>query len=127
MNVLWITAGWISVALGVVGIFLPLLPTTPFLLLGAFCFSKGSERLHHWLMTHPKLGPPIHNWQHNRAISRRIKWLATASIAAVFGVSVWLQIPPWVLATQGAVLTMVCLFIWTRNEHAAKAGAKTYD
>jgi uncharacterized membrane protein YbaN (DUF454 family) len=59
VNVLFVAAGCLFVALGVVGIVLPVLPTTPFLLLASFCFLKGSKRLHHWLMNHKYFGPRI--------------------------------------------------------------------
>jgi uncharacterized membrane protein YbaN (DUF454 family) len=58
-NVLFVAAGFLSLGLGVVGIVLPVLPTTPFLLLASFCFLKGSKRLHHWLMSNKHFGPRI--------------------------------------------------------------------
>lgn len=94
--------------------FLPLLPTVPFLLLAAFCFARSSERLHLWLLAHPRLGEPIRDWQERGAVGRRAKWLATASIAVTFGVSVALGLAVWVLAVQALVLLGVALFIWTR-------------
>ncbi len=63
--------------LGLIGIFLPLLPTTPFLILTAICFNKGSEKFHSWLLNHRLLGPPILDWQKNRVIKRKFKVLAT--------------------------------------------------
>jgi uncharacterized membrane protein YbaN (DUF454 family) len=57
-----LTVGWLSVVLGVVGIFLPVLPTTPFLLLAAACFARSSERFYNWLVNHPKLGPWIRDY-----------------------------------------------------------------
>ena len=116
MKFLWIALGWTCVGLGIVGTFLPLLPTTPFLLLAAFVFSRGSESLHNWLMSHPSLGPPIHNWQRHRAVSRRVKWAATSSILAVFLVSVLLSAPLWALGAQAFILTFVLIFLWTRDE-----------
>ena len=116
MKVLWIALGWTSVGLGVVGTFLPLLPTTPFLLLAAFAFSRGSETLHDWLMTHPSLGPPIHDWHQHRAVSRRVKVVATFSIIAIFALAVLLAAPAWALITQATVWTFVLLFLWTRHE-----------
>ena len=57
-----LAAGWLSVALGVIGIFLPVLPTTPFLLLAAACFVRSSQRVYIWLVTHPRLGPWIRDY-----------------------------------------------------------------
>ncbi len=119
MRYLWIALGWISVALGVAGAFLPLLPTTPFLLLAAFAFSKGSERLHDWLVNHPKLGPPIQHWRKEQAIARPVKIYASISIVAVFAISVVLQVPWWALASQAVVLTVVSYFLWSRPEPSA--------
>ncbi|MFT7653131.1 MAG: uncharacterized membrane protein YbaN (DUF454 family) [Limisphaerales bacterium] len=115
-KILWNGLGWTAVALGVVGAFLPLLPTTPFLLLAAFAFSKGSEKLHNWLVNHPKLGPPITNWQTRGAISRGIKVYATLSMAFVFALAWLMSAPLWGLFMQATVLVLVCLFIWTRPE-----------
>lgn len=73
-------AGCASVALGVLGLFLPLLPTTPFLLLAAFCFSRGSVRLHRWLLGHPTMGPIIRDWNERRVIRPRVKVLAAITV-----------------------------------------------
>ena len=75
-----IAVGCLSVALGVIGIFLPLLPTVPFLLLAAYCFTRSSERLHSWLIQHKKLGPILHQYQTHRAVSRQTKMLALTSL-----------------------------------------------
>ena len=116
MRILWLIIGLLSVGLGVIGIFLPLLPTVPFLLLAAICFGKSSERLHHWLLNHPTLGPPIQNWQSNGAIPRRAKWLATASIIAGITFSIVIGLPAYALILQAVVLSATTLFIWTRPE-----------
>lgn len=68
-----ITIGWTSVVLGVIGIFLPLLPTTPFLLLAASCFAKSSSRFHDWLMNQPQLGPYIHMYLDGKGIPLKAK------------------------------------------------------
>lgn len=114
MTYLWAMAGIASLALALVGIVTPILPTVPFLLLAAFCFSKSSPRLHHWLVTHPRLGPPIQDWQERGAISRRAKHYATVSLVLVLGLSVWFSLPTWVLFLQAAIMGLVALFIWTR-------------
>lgn len=120
MRYLWIALGWTCVGLGLVGAFLPLLPTTPFLLLAAFAFSRGSATLHDWLMTHPSLGPPIHDWQEHRAISRRVKVIATFSVMAVLLLSVLVGAPGWALAVQAVVLTFVLVFLWSCREGPAR-------
>jgi uncharacterized protein len=116
MQLIWLLIGLISLGLGIIGIFLPLLPTVPFLLLATFCFARSSERLHGWLLSHPKLGPPIENWSRSGAISRRAKYAATASIAVTFGISLVLGLRPWILLVQALTLICVSLFIWTRPE-----------
>ena len=71
---IYIAAGFVCVALGVIGIPTPLLPTTPFLLLAAYFFARGSERWHRWLMTHPTLSPYILAFRDKRGLTRAQKW-----------------------------------------------------
>ncbi len=92
---LLITGGSVSVVLGVVGMFLPLLPTTPFLLLAAWCYSRSSERFYHWLLTNRWCGEYIRNYREGRGISRQNKiaalsllWL-TMLLTMIFAVSLW--------------------------------------
>ncbi len=114
MRVIWLIFGLTSLTLGGVGVFLPILPTVPFMLLAAFCFSKSSERLHHWLVTHPVFGPSIEDWQTNGSISRRVKGYATVSILAAFGISLLLGLKPTLLIIQASILGFVLIFIWSR-------------
>ncbi len=116
MRGIWFIAGWISVAIGIIGIVLPLLPTVPLLLLAAICFAKSSDRAHDWLMNHKTLGPPIHDWQKSGSIKRSAKISATACIAAAFIISLFLGVAWWALCLQAAVLCCVATFIWTRPE-----------
>lgn len=68
-----ICIGWASVVLGIIGIFLPLLPTTPFLLLAASCFAKSSKRFHDWLLNQPQLGPYIHLYLDGKGLPLKAK------------------------------------------------------
>jgi uncharacterized membrane protein YbaN (DUF454 family) len=77
LRLCWLLGGFASLALGVLGIFLPLLPTTPFVLLAAFCFSRGSARYEAWLLNHPRLGPMVRDWRATRAVPLRAKQIAT--------------------------------------------------
>ncbi|MEC7400315.1 MAG: DUF454 family protein, partial [Pseudomonadota bacterium] len=78
MRRLYLALGLLSLSLGVIGAFLPLLPTVPFLLLAAFLFARGNPAWEKRLLDHPRWGPPIHDWRARRAIGRRAKYLAIA-------------------------------------------------
>ncbi|MFK7941928.1 MAG: YbaN family protein [Paracoccaceae bacterium] len=114
MRALWTTAGLACVGIGAVGVVLPLLPTVPFMLLAAFCFARGSDRFHDWLMNHPRFGPPIKDWRAHGAISRKGKVAATVAILAALGISLILGVATKFLLIQCAVLSCVLLFIHTR-------------
>lgn len=117
MQYMWRLAGLFFVALAMLGIPLPLLPTVPFLLLAAFCFSRGSDRLHTWLVTHPVLGPPIRDWNDRGAIPAKGKRLATVSVIAVFSLSLMLGLATYLLVIQFVALACVMIFIWSRPSH----------
>ncbi len=114
MRTLWLALGLTFLALGLVGIVLPVLPTTPFLLLAAGCFAKSSPRLHRWLLAHPTLGPPIRAWEEHGAIAPGAKRLAVGSMAAVFALSLWLGLRWEVLLAQGVLIAVGSAFILTR-------------
>lgn len=83
-----LAAGWLALALGFVGVFLPLLPTTPFLLLAAACFVRGSPRLHARMLAHPRLGPFLEQWRRERSIPRAAKVRAYVLVTACFTLSI---------------------------------------
>ncbi len=114
LRLVWGAGGIVSLGLGLVGVVLPLLPTVPFILLAAFCFSRSSDRLHDWLLAHDILGPSIHAWRESGSISARGKRLATVSIASVFLLSLFLGLGAKILVVQAVVLGLVLMFIWTR-------------
>jgi uncharacterized protein len=111
---LWLLIGLTSLALGIAGVVLPLLPTTPFVLLSAYCFARSSPRLHDWLLAHKIFGPLIKNWEQHRAIAPRAKGLAVLSMAVVFGISFLVGAPERVIIIQAVILPATCLFILTR-------------
>lgn len=90
-----IVLGWIWVALAVLGIFLPLLPTTPFLLLASACFMRGSPKMEAWLKNHPKFGPILRDWQQQGAIDKKVKRRAAFFIVASFTLSIVLVPEIW--------------------------------
>ena len=110
----WFAVGLASLSIGVVGAFMPLLPTTPFLLLSAYAFAKSSPRLYTWLLDHPTFGPAINNWRLHRAIGRRAKISAFCAMAATVVASLVLGVPAWILAVQTTTLLVVATFIVTR-------------
>ena len=108
--------GWLALGLGLLGIPLPGLPTTPFLLLAAFFFSKSSARVHGWLTDHALFGAPIRDWAERGAISRKAKGMALLAMGAVFALSLMLGLPGWALAAQALSLAAVAVFIVTRPD-----------
>ena len=110
----FIAAGWLCVTLGVIGIPLPVLPTTPFLLLAAICFGRGSPAARAWLINHAHLGPPIRRWEEDGAISRRAKIVSVSTMAALYCVSLAMGLRPMLLVIQGVCLGGAALFILTR-------------
>ena len=114
MRGLWLLGGFITLGLGALGVVLPLLPTTPFILLAAFCFARSSNRLHRWLHQHKVFGPLIENWNKYGAIGKTAKKLAIGSIVGVFCFSLFLDIPLWALGAQFLTLACVSYFILSR-------------
>ncbi len=108
--------GWTFLFIGVVGIFVPLLPTTPFLILATLCFSRSSEKVHNWILNHKTLGPPVRDWNERRAIALRHKSTATLLIAlsSAFVLTSG-RIPDFGKIGYSLFMTSVLIFIWTRN------------
>lgn len=92
---LWALAGAAALVTGIVGIVVPLLPTTPFVLLAAWCFARSSPRLEAWLLAHPRFGPMVLDWRERRAIPLRAKQLAWTMMALASGWSWWVIHSPW--------------------------------
>jgi len=112
----WWLLAWASLGLGVVGIVLPGLPTVPFVLLSAYAAARGSARLHAWLLAHPRFGPMIRDWERERAVARRAKWLATATMALA-SVVMFATAPRWWMAATGTgIMAVVGAWLWCRPE-----------
>jgi uncharacterized protein len=111
MRAVYIAAGSLCVLLGVIGLFLPLLPTTPFLLLAAACYARGSRRFYDWLLANRTFGPLIHEWRKHRSIPYRTKISAIALMSFTLGISIVFFVPVmWVKLLLGAM--GVGLAIW---------------
>jgi uncharacterized membrane protein YbaN (DUF454 family) len=89
----WIILGLIFLLIGAVGVVLPLLPTTPFVLLAAACFARSSPRMHRWLLSSELFGPLLRDWEANRCVSYRVKQLALFMMAVIGGISIWFFVP----------------------------------
>jgi uncharacterized membrane protein YbaN (DUF454 family) len=87
-GLLWL-GGSVSLALGLLGVVLPGLPTTPFVLLAAACYAKASPRLHRWMLNHRWMGPMLRDWERDRSLSRRSKTVAVLSMAVMISFSLW--------------------------------------
>lgn len=83
-----LAAGTLCVGLGILGIFLPLLPTTPFMLLAAACYARASTRFYNWLLNNPSVGPLILEWRRHRSIPYRTKWYAIGLMSVTLGASI---------------------------------------
>ena len=114
VKVVWAGLGLGLLAIGLVGIALPLVPTTPFVLLAGVCFARGSRRLHAWLIGHPVFGPPLCQWKKCGAVSRSAKRAAMIAMAAVPLLTLLLGFPLYVAGMQCAVLAFPATFVGSR-------------
>ncbi|MDX1966979.1 MAG: YbaN family protein [Planctomycetaceae bacterium] len=94
---LYFLGGAVALGLGLAGIVLPLLPTTPFLLLSSYCFVRSSPAAHRWLLSHRWFGPYLRDWELHRGVRRSVKLVAVSSVALVV-------LSTWVLSDSSVVL-----------------------
>lgn len=99
----FLVIGSVALAIGVVGIFVPLLPTTPLVILASACYLRGSERAHRWLLGHRWFGPVIAEWRETRSVPAAAKWIAVVQIAVSFTVTL-LLLPASTYGRAGLVL-----------------------
>lgn len=114
IRIFWLLAGLVSVAIGAVGVVLPLLPTTPFLLIAAFAFARSSTRLDGWLREHRTFGPLIDNWHREGSIDRKTKRIAIIVILMTPVITWLFDVQLWVIVCQIVVLAAAAVFILTR-------------
>jgi hypothetical protein len=120
LRLVWLGSGHLMLVIGVIGIVVPLLPTTPFLLLAAFCYARGSDKFEHWLLNHKHLGPPVRAWREHRVIRPWAKVLAALVITSSM---VWVatrpQIPSAGKIGMAAVVLPVLVFILSRRSRVS--------
>lgn len=108
MRIVYFSLGWVMVALGVIGLVLPLMPGAVFLIIAAWCFARSSPRFEAWLLNHPTLGKPLRDWRSRGAIPRSAKAFACAGMAMGFSVFWYSFDPSMPLAAVVAVLFLAC-------------------
>jgi uncharacterized membrane protein YbaN (DUF454 family) len=114
-RLLYLFFGFLCLFLGVIGIFLPILPTTPFALLAAFFFSRSSEKLHAWLLNQKHLGPVISNWEKHGVIRKPAKITATIMMVLLFSYTlIFVPVHYGIKIVVSLTGISVLSFIWTR-------------
>lgn len=107
----YLALGCVFVALGVIGAFLPVMPTTVFLIGALWAFSMSSPRLEKWLLEHPRFGPRLVAWREHRVIPRRVKVFAFSSMAASLGIMFLVGARWWAIASAAAVMLVGVIYI----------------
>lgn len=117
MRIIYLGLGWIMVATGIAGAFLPVLPTTPFLLLALWCFTRSSPKLEKWLLEHPRFGKSLREWREKGAIARRAKIAAVCLMAASYAIF-WFTSNPSTMLASIVAFVMCCsaAFVVTRPD-----------
>lgn len=113
---LWIALGYVALGLALIGVVLPGLPTTPFILVAAWAAAKSSRTLHAWLLAHRVFGPMVRDWQERGAVSRRAKRLATGMMAACAVIMFAAAPEAWMAAIGTACMAAVAAWLWLRPE-----------
>lgn len=112
MKPLLFLLGWLFFGLGAAGVVVPGLPTTPFMLLALWAFSRSSKRFHDWLYSHPLFGPPLQSWERHRVVPVRAKIFALLAMAGALAYMVfWAEVPAWVTVFTAAVMAYGAFFI----------------
>jgi uncharacterized membrane protein YbaN (DUF454 family) len=111
--------GWAFFALGAVGVVLPVLPTTPFMLLALWGFARSSRRFHAWLYHHPVFGPPLQQFREHRVIPKRVKILASSTMALSYALMIYsARVPTYALVASGALMAVGLVYIFRHPSEA---------
>ncbi|WP_348728803.1 YbaN family protein [Rheinheimera texasensis] len=116
LNWCWRLLALGSLALGLIGVLLPGLPTVPFVLLSAFAAGKGWPQFERWLLQHPHFGPPVQQWRQHGAVPRRAKWLASLMMALSLSLLWYSSQALWLQLLVSAILSLVLIWLWRRPE-----------
>ncbi len=121
----YLVIGLISLILGIIGAFLPILPTVPFILLAAYCFARGYPPLYHWLRDRSVFATSLQDWERERAISRASKRKSLLMMAIGFALALYFAPTVWLKIMLLAIGLSVATFIATRPEPSQALGAET--
>lgn len=123
-RILFLCLGLTALCLGLLGVFLPLLPTTPFLIVAAWCFARSSQRLHDWLYDHPRFGKLLREWEAYRVIPIWAKFCAVSAMSASFlYMAFFREMPAWLLAVTGAVLLGIAIYVVSKPGRPPAVGS----
>jgi uncharacterized membrane protein YbaN (DUF454 family) len=114
--------GLVFLTLAIVGIWVPVLPTTINAILALACFKRGNERLETWLLNHRVIGPTLCDWEETRSVTRRTKLVAITMIWITIGVSCLFVRKPWVLLMLPSIALALTIYLWTRKTKPATSG-----
>ena len=115
-NLLWKLVAAIALTLGIIGLFLPVVPTVPFILLAAWASSKGWPQMEQYLLAHEYCGPHIRNWREHGSVSRRAKYLAAVTISSSIFILWWLPLQLWLQISLTIIMASVILWLWRRPD-----------
>ena len=107
----YLVLGCVLVALGVIGAFLPVMPTTVFLIGALWAFSLSSKRLETWLLEHPRYGARLVAWREHRVIPKRVKVFAFSSMAVSLGIMAIARAPLWAIASAAGLMLVGVIYI----------------
>ncbi|WP_227591522.1 YbaN family protein [Acinetobacter stercoris] len=110
MRWIFICLAWLCIVLGIIGVFIPGLPTVDFIILATFFAARGSKRLHQFLLSNRYIRQIVEEWQLNRRIPKKAKYLSTVSMSLAAAIMIWTIPHPWFV--YPAILCMFCVLVW---------------